>query len=71
MKLLLILMFLISNYSFSGNADYDTGYSDGLAVGYNSCKSRANIIKGDFKNKDYSAGYYDGYEDGKKDCKED
>jgi hypothetical protein len=53
------------------NADerYDSGYSDGYAVGFNTtCEIRATLIEGDWDNADYSRGYADGTADGSTEC---
>lgn len=51
---------------------YDSGYSDGYAVGYNTtCEIRATIIEGDWSNEDYSRGYADGQTDGTIACNAD
>jgi len=70
-KLLLILPFLlIISCSESSDSRFDSGYSDGYASGYNTtCKIRATMIEGDWKDKNYSAGYDAGYTDGSIDCK--
>lgn len=67
--LLLVISFTIQGCS-SSDEDYDSGYNDGYAVGYNTtCKIRATLIYGDWDNKDYSKGYRDGYGAGAFDCK--
>jgi len=51
-------------------ADYDFGYGDGYAAGYNTtCKIRATMIKADWDNEDYSNGHRNGYADGSYACK--
>ena len=63
-----ILAFLTG--CFSSDDDYDYGYNDGYAAGYNTtCKIRATMIKGDWDDEDYSRGYRAGYEDGAFDCR--
>jgi hypothetical protein len=48
---------------------YDTGRSDGYAVGYNTtCQIRTTLIEGDWSDADYSRGYRDGYSAGAFDC---
>ena len=48
----------------------DVGASDGYAVGYNTtCKIRATLVDGDFKNKDYAQAYEEGYEEGAAACR--
>ena len=53
----------------NGDSDYDRGYGDGVAVGYNlACLGyEGNLIRGDWESADYSRGYADGMEDGIKD----
>ena len=55
----------------SDDSDYERGYGDGVAVGYNlACLGYArNLIHGDWGSADYSRGYADGMEDGIKDCR--
>lgn len=51
---------------------YDSGYSDGYAVGYNTtCEIRATIIEGDWSDEDYSRGYADGQTAGTIACNAD
>ena len=39
-------------------AQYDSGYSDGYAVGYNTaCKIRKTLIEGNWSSESYSKGY--------------
>ena len=67
--LLLVISFTIQGCS-SSDEDYDYGYHDGYAAGYNTtCKIRATMIKADWDNKDYSNGYRDGYSSGALACK--
>ena len=71
MKKLLALLFisLVIQGCSSSDEDYDSGYNDGYAVGYNTtCKIRTTLIYGDWDNKNYSRGYEDGYSDGALDC---
>lgn len=69
-KLLGILILLSLTGCFSSDDDYQYGYNDGYAAGYNTtCKIRATMIKGDWDDKDYSRGYRAGYEDGAFDCR--
>ena len=63
-----ILVFLTG--CISSDDDYEYGYNDGYAAGYNTtCKIRATMIKGDWDDEDYSRGYRAGYEDGAFDCR--
>ena len=50
---------------------YDSGFSDGYAVGFNSVcyPKRTNIIWGDWDSEHYSAGYSDGKSSGIYDAK--
>ena len=53
------------------NDQYDSGYDDGWAAGYNTtCKIRATMIEGDWNSESYSRGYSDGYADGSKECRD-
>jgi len=53
----------------SPDARYDSGYSDGYAVGFNTtCEIRATLIEGDWDDEHYSSGYRDGYATGALDC---
>lgn len=79
MKLIFILIigYLIFNWvgdyqETNAESRRDAGASDGYAVGYNTtCKIRATLIEGDWKDPDYTSGYYDGYADGAEDCRAD
>jgi len=69
-RLILIIFFAILSGCFSSDDDYDYGYGDGYAAGYNTtCNIRASLIKGDWDNEDYSRGYRLGYADGSYDCR--
>jgi len=51
--------------------DYDRGFGDGHAAGYNTtCEIRTTLISGDWDNKGYSDGYADGYDIGASECKQ-
>jgi len=48
---------------------YDVGYSDGYATGYNTaCKKGGTNIWGRWDDADYSRGFRDGEVDGRSDC---
>jgi len=67
---LLFFVALLIQGCFSGEEDYEYGYDDGYAAGYNTtCNIRATMIKGDWDNKNYSNGYRDGYADGSFACR--
>lgn len=68
---LLALVPLVVSGCDSSEEDYDMGYNDGYAEGYNTeCKIRATMVKGDWDNKDYSRGYKNGNYEGAKACRE-
>jgi hypothetical protein len=53
----------------NNNEMYDSGYSDGYAVGYNTtCQVRATLIS-DYDNDGYRSDYRDGYAEGASDCR--
>ena len=63
---------ILSACGESADARYDTGYSDGYAVGYNTtCQIRATLIEGDWGDKNYSRGYADGVTAGTAACNAD
>lgn len=63
------LAFIISGCGESPDTRYDSGYSDGYAVGFNTtCEIRATLIDGDWDDEHYSSGYRDGYAAGALDC---
>ena len=65
---LILTMLFIQGCSLDSN-DYDSGYSDGYAVGYNTqCNLRSTMVKGDWDNLEYSKGYKEGYSSGSFDC---
>lgn len=69
-KVLGIFILVSLTGCFSSDDDYEYGYNDGYAAGYNTtCKIRATMIKGDWDDEDYSRGYRAGYEDGAFDCR--
>ena len=70
-KILLLMAIIVSLTACDSDKNYDLGYNDGYAVGYNTvCKvKRGNLIKGDWESKNYSLGYEDGYDDGASDCR--
>ena len=71
MKLLLIFYVLCVGLSGCERRNWaDVGYNDGYAVGYNeTCKIRATLIEGKWKNKKYAAAYRRGYSDGAIACR--
>jgi len=66
-----LLVLLLQGCGPSSDERYDVGYDDGYAVGYNTtCKIRATMVEGDWKNEAYSNGYEEGYADGERECRE-
>lgn len=64
-----LLALLLGGCGPSADSRYDSGYSDGYAAGYNTtCKIRATLIEGDWKDENYSKGYNAGYAVGSADC---
>ena len=66
-------LFIISLALFgcgeSADKRFDSGYSDGYAVGYNTaCKIRATMVKGDWDDEEYSNGYAKGKSAGTTAC---
>ena len=56
MKRLLTTLVILTGLVACDDADerFDVGYSDGVAVGYNTaCQIRATLVEGDFDNVDY------------------
>lgn len=52
---------LLTACGSGGESKYRAGYSDGYAEGYNTtCKIRATLVEGDWKNTEYSRGYQEG-----------
>lgn len=68
----LCLGFLVSACG-GGDSQYDRGYHDGAAVGYNmACLSyEGNLTHDDWGSADYSRGYAEGMEDGIKECRKE
>ena len=69
-----VLLALLASLSLVGceeeGANYDSGYSDGYATGFNTtCKIRMTLIYGHFDNEEYSEGYRDGYASGADACR--
>jgi hypothetical protein len=55
----------ISGCGESASARYDAGYSDGYAEGYNTTlRIRSTMVRGDWKDNEYSRGYSDGRSQG-------
>ena len=65
-----LLVVAVSLASCGNSEDnYQSGYNDGSAVGYNSaCNIRRTWIHGDFNNNDYARSYADGVVDGIANC---
>ena len=63
----MLLALLMLSGCGNGDSDYDRGYDDGNAVGYNLvCGHGSSMIWGDWDNKHYAKGYAEGMEDGVK-----
>jgi len=55
----------LSGCGESASARYDAGYGDGYAEGYNTTlQIRSTMVRGDWKDKEYSRGYSDGRSQG-------
>lgn len=55
----------LSGCGESASARYDAGYGDGYAEGYNTTLNiRSTMVRGDWKDKEYSRGYSDGRSQG-------
>lgn len=66
----LILSLLLLSSCVDSDERLDVGYDDGYAVGFNTtCKIRATLVEGDWKNKDYKRGYDSGYRAGAIACR--
>jgi hypothetical protein len=70
MKALLVIAFsLLFLVSCDSEDQYDVGYSDGHATGYNTtCNKGYTSIWGRFDDEDYARGYADGQADGVRKC---
>ena len=71
MKRLLTTLVILTGLVACDDADerFDVGYSDGVAVGYNTaCQIRATLVEGDFDNVDYARGFAKGKADGVAAC---
>jgi hypothetical protein len=55
----------LSGCGESASARYDAGYGDEYAEGYNTTlEIRSTMVRGDWKDKEYSRGYSDGRSQG-------
>lgn len=68
----LVFLSVIAGLSGCGesvSARYDAGYSDGYAEGYNTTlRIRATMVRGDWKDEEYTRGYNDGRSQGVSDA---
>ena len=66
----LVFFLLASCGENKSDRNYDKGWDDGYAVGYNQlCYPNSNTnIHGWFDDRDYSKGYNEGYTYGRRDC---
>lgn len=63
--ILLSAVAALSGCGESASARYDAGYGDGYAEGYNTTlRIRSTMVRGDWKDKEYTRGYNDGRSQG-------